>query len=192
MIDYKFEHDTDAFIASKRMKLAFTFLAQRQPDLGTRLIQIVAESSCMVRECHSNIMDNLSAGYMMVVGDWHEIAKLENTLKQLEPESGLQISLSRVDDWELDQSHIPYTIEVYAPDRVGIMQELTQFLNTRNILVTQIRTNRNRANKIMADLFFVNLSIAIPAHTHIISLREEFLDFCDNANIDAIMEPVKF
>ena len=174
------------------MKLALTFLAQQQPDLIVRILQIVADSSCMVRECHSNIMDNLSAGHMMVVGDWHEIAKLENTLKQLEPESGMQISLSRAEDWELDQPHIPYTIEVYAPDRAGIMQELTQFLQAQNILVTQIRTNRNRANKIMTDLFCVNLNIAIPATTHIISLREEFLDFCDNASIDAIMEPVKF
>ncbi len=127
----------------------------------------------------------------MIAGDWHEIARLENTLKQLEPESDIQISLSRTEDLELNQSHVPYTIEVYAPDRAGIMQELTQFLQARTILITQIKTNRNRASKMMADLFCVNLSLAIPADIHIISLREEFLDFCDNANIDAILEPVK-
>ena len=174
------------------MKLAFTFLAQQQPDLLTRLIQIVADSNCTVRECHSTIMDNLSAGHMMVAGDWHEIAKLENTLTQLTPETGgLQVNLSRVDNWELEQPYIPYTIEVYAPDRAGILQELTHFLQTQNILITQIKSSRNRANKIMTDLFCVNLNIAIPANTHVISLREEFLDFCDNANIDAILEPVK-
>lgn len=173
------------------MKLALTFLAQQQPDLIIRLIQIVADSSCMVRECHTNIMDNLSAGHMMIAGDWHEIAKLENTLRQLEPEPDIQISLSRAEDWELNQPHIPYAIEVFAPDRAGIMQELTNFLQSRNILITQIKTNRNCSSKMMADLFCVTLGIAIPARTHIISLREEFLDFCDKANIDAILEPVK-
>jgi glycine cleavage system transcriptional repressor len=153
---------------------------------------MIADSSCLVRERHSNIMGNLCAGHIMVAGDWHEIAKLESTLKQLEPEPGLQINLSRAEDWELSQPHIPYTIEVFAPDRAGILQELTQFLQTQNILITQIKTSRNRASQMMADLFCVNLNIAIPAHAHIISLREEFLDFCDNANIDAILEPVKF
>ncbi len=173
------------------MKLALTFLGHQQPNLVIRLIQLVSDSSCSVLECHSNIMGNLSAGHMMIYGDWHEIAKLENTLKQLGPEPGLQISLSRAEEWELNQPLVPYTIEVYAPDRPGIMQELTHFLKTQNILITQIKTNRCRASKMMTDLFCVNLGIAIPTNAHIISLREEFLDFCDNANIDAILEPVK-
>lgn len=137
------------------------------------------------------MMGNICSGHILVAGDWHEVAKLENTLKQLEPEPGLQINLSRAEEWELDPPHIPYSIEVYAPDRPGILQELTQFLKSQNILITQIKTSRSRASKVMADIFCVNLNIAIPAHVQIISLREEFLDFCDNANIDAILEPVK-
>jgi glycine cleavage system transcriptional repressor len=174
------------------MQLALTFLGHQQPNFIVRLLQIIAESSCTVRDCHSDMMENLSAGHLMIDGDWHEIARLENTLKQLEAEPGLQISLSRAESWKPNHPHIPYTIEVYAADRTGILQELTQFLQIQNILITQIKTCRNRASKVMAELFCVNLSIAIPSHTHIISLREEFLDFCDNANIDAILEPVKF
>ena len=37
----------------------------------------------------------------------------------------------------------------------------------------------------------VNLAIGIPANTHIALLREEFLDFCDDLNLDAVMEPIK-
>ena len=35
------------------------------------------------------------------------------------------------------------------------------------------------------------LAIGIPANTHIALLREEFLDFCDDLNLDAVMEPIK-
>ena len=173
------------------MQLALTFLGQQQPNLVIRLLEIVVDSSCTVRECHSDVMENISAGHIMASGDWHEIARLENTLKQLESEAGLQINLSRAEDWKPSQSYLPYTIEVYTADRNGILQELTRFLQTQNILITQIKTCRNPASKVMVELFCINLGIAIPANVHIISLREEFLDFCDNANIDAILEPVK-
>jgi glycine cleavage system transcriptional repressor len=33
--------------------------------------------------------------------------------------------------------------------------------------------------------------INIPASVHISGLREEFMEFCDQLNVDAIMEPVK-
>jgi glycine cleavage system transcriptional repressor len=37
----------------------------------------------------------------------------------------------------------------------------------------------------------VNITIGVPANIHIAMLREEFMDFCDDLNLDAMMEPVK-
>jgi glycine cleavage system transcriptional repressor len=33
--------------------------------------------------------------------------------------------------------------------------------------------------------------INVPARLHVSQLREEFMDFCDSMNLDAILEPVK-
>jgi glycine cleavage system transcriptional repressor len=35
------------------------------------------------------------------------------------------------------------------------------------------------------------MTVAVPADTHIARLREEFLDFCDEMNLDAVIEPVR-
>jgi glycine cleavage system transcriptional repressor len=40
-------------------------------------------------------------------------------------------------------------------------------------------------------MFSVRIALGIPANVHIASLREEFMDFCDSMNIDAVLEPVK-
>jgi glycine cleavage system transcriptional repressor len=40
-------------------------------------------------------------------------------------------------------------------------------------------------------MFSVQMAVNIPATVHISGLREEFMDFCDQLNVDAIMEPVK-
>jgi glycine cleavage system transcriptional repressor len=36
------------------------------------------------------------------------------------------------------------------------------------------------------------LTIGVPADTHIAALRDDFLEFCDALNLDAIMDPMKF
>ena len=36
-----------------------------------------------------------------------------------------------------------------------------------------------------------NVSINVPGKLHVAQLREEFMDFCDSLNLDAILEPVK-
>jgi glycine cleavage system transcriptional repressor len=40
-------------------------------------------------------------------------------------------------------------------------------------------------------MFSVHLTVDIPASQQISALRDEFMDFCDQLNLDAVMEPVK-
>ncbi len=40
-------------------------------------------------------------------------------------------------------------------------------------------------------MFSVHMNVEIPAKTQISTLREEFMDFCDQMNLDAVIEPVK-
>jgi glycine cleavage system transcriptional repressor len=40
-------------------------------------------------------------------------------------------------------------------------------------------------------MFSVHLTVDIPATLQIAALREEFMDFCDQLNLDAVIEPIK-
>jgi glycine cleavage system transcriptional repressor len=40
-------------------------------------------------------------------------------------------------------------------------------------------------------MFSVHLTVEIPATLQISALREEFMEFCDQLNLDAVIEPVK-
>jgi glycine cleavage system transcriptional repressor len=43
-----------------------------------------------------------------------------------------------------------------------------------------------------ADMFSAHVTIGVPASMHIAALRDDFLAFCDDLNLDAIMDPMKF
>jgi glycine cleavage system transcriptional repressor len=38
-------------------------------------------------------------------------------------------------------------------------------------------------------MFSVQITVGIPADTHISTLRGDFLDYCDDLNLDATFEP---
>jgi glycine cleavage system transcriptional repressor len=40
-------------------------------------------------------------------------------------------------------------------------------------------------------MFAVRMTVGIPANQQISSLREDFMEFCDSMNLDAVLEPAK-
>jgi glycine cleavage system transcriptional repressor len=40
-------------------------------------------------------------------------------------------------------------------------------------------------------MFAVTMTVDVPAGTHIPQLRGDFLDYCDELNLDALIEPVR-
>jgi glycine cleavage system transcriptional repressor len=40
-------------------------------------------------------------------------------------------------------------------------------------------------------MFAVNLEVGVPADIQISELRDDFMQFCDTMNLDAVLEPAK-
>jgi glycine cleavage system transcriptional repressor len=40
-------------------------------------------------------------------------------------------------------------------------------------------------------MFSVQMIVNVPSKLHLAHVREEFMEFCDSRNLDAILEPVK-
>ncbi len=40
-------------------------------------------------------------------------------------------------------------------------------------------------------MFAVQMTVNVPRHLHVATLRDEFLEYCDEHNLDAVMEPAQ-
>jgi glycine cleavage system transcriptional repressor len=54
-----------------------------------------------------------------------------------------------------------------------------------------LSTSRYPAPYSSTPLFLARMIVKIPVNIRIVSLRDEFLEFCDQQNLDAMLEPVK-
>ncbi len=86
---------------------------------------------------------------------------------------------------------MPYAIDAVCSDRLGVVHDIAKFMANNELQIQDLYTNTYQAANTDTKMFSVHMTINIPTDTSISVVRNDFMDFCDRLNLDAIMEPVK-
>ncbi|MGR9115070.1 MAG: glycine cleavage system protein R [Gammaproteobacteria bacterium] len=173
------------------MQLAVTVLGNRQTQFMEHILPAISRCKCNIAEISMNDLAESSAAYLLIEGNWNYIAKLENILDSIEKQLKIQINKTRQDKSATTKSGLPYTLEAMSLNQSNIVLNIASFLSERNIHIEEIKGSRYPAPYIQAPIFTTKFIIIIPSEQRLIQLREDFLDFCDQTNLDAILEPIK-
>lgn len=176
-----------------RMKqfLAVQAIGKDRPGLAHEIVRIIADCGASLAESRMLPLGAELAMQMLVGGNWHSMARLESELTRLAESSGLALTLRRTEARGLREDHIPYSVDVIGPDHPGIVAGLTGFFASRQVEIGEIATRSYVAQQTGALMFAVQMGVNVPTRLHIAQLREDFMDYCDSQNLDAILEPVK-
>ncbi len=68
------------------------------------------------------------------------------------------------------------------------MSGLAGFFASRGVDIGEVATRAYAAAHTGAPMFSVQMIVNVPTRIHVSQLREEFMDFCDSLNLDAILE----
>ena len=152
----------------------------------------IADAGCNLVDSRLSTVGRDVSVLALAVGSWDAVAKLESALGRLDRKDGIRLLWYRTSARELQSTLLPYIVEVVAADKAGILYQLAEFFDGQGITIESLHSTRYRAMQTGAEMFSAQLTIGVPSSMHIASLRDEFLDFCDHLNLDAIMDPVKF
>ncbi|WP_425429598.1 glycine cleavage system protein R [Dokdonella immobilis] len=152
----------------------------------------VTDCGCNVAEARVAALGSELSVQVLAQGSWDAIAKLENALAKLDRDGELRLTHFRTAAKQQQNSALPYVVEVIAADKPGILSQLAEFFAGHNINIEQLHSTRYRAMQTGADMFSAQITIGIPNTMHLAALRDDFLEFCDGLNLDAIMDPMKF
>ena len=166
--------------------------------IGSDRTGMVYELTRVITECGGNISESrmVSLGsefamLLLISGNWHSLAKLETELKRLMETSNLSVHLRRTEPRGARTDMLPYSIDVVCLDQTGIVSGLSGFFASRGIDIAEVSTRGYPAANTGAPMFSAQMVINVPSRIHVAHLREEFMEFCDSLNLDAILEPVK-
>lgn len=172
-------------------QLVISALGADKPGLVDELTRCIYDYGGNVADSRMTVLGGDFAVLLLVTGNWSAIAKLEDQLPQLGEKLGLTVSLHRTEARQHGRDTLPYVVEVIAMDNPGIVHNLAHFFSARNINIQDLHTSSYAAPHTGTPMFAVHMTVQIPARQHIAGLREEFMDFCDQLNLDAIIEPAK-
>lgn len=173
------------------MQLAITALGNNQPRFLAEILPAIRDCKCNLVEIRSTRLAQSAVAYLLVQGNWNQIAKIENTLESIQKRMEIKIHTLRPDNCDQVKDCVPYSLETISLDRENIIESIINFLYDRGIEIEELSGNSYQAPYIQNSVFSSKFVLLIPPDIHLLALREEFLDFCDQLNIDAILEPIK-
>ena len=176
---------------TKNSHLVISALGKDRPGIVNQLSKAIYELDCNVSDSRMTVLGGEFAILLMVEGPWNLLAKLEDQVPELQDRLHLTITTRRTEARAGNANLLPYGVDVVSLDHPGIVYSLASFFSDKNINIEDMTTSSYAAAHTGTPMFSVRMSIGIPADIHIAALRDEFMDFCDSMNIDAVLEPIK-
>ena len=176
---------------TKKTYLVISALGEDRPGIVNRLSKVLLDQGCNIEDSRMTVLGGEFAIMLLVEGKWNTLAKVENVLPELERQLGMTIIAKRTGERATGKNLLPYGVDVVAMDHPGIVNNLAEFFAERNINIEDMSTSSYAAAHPGTPRFSVRMSVGIPSDIHIAGLREEFMDYCDDLNLDAVLEPLK-
>ena len=173
------------------MQLAITILSDNPFDAISELILSTAACGCGITDIKSSRFGDLHCAYLLVEGNWNQLAKYESTLHAIEKKLQVKIHSHRIEKKRELQSSMPYVVEIVGLESSDILHKVISFLGERDVDVEEINGRRYSAPYLDTQLFSARLVISIPQSVSLFMLRDELMYVCDQINADIIFEPFR-
>lgn len=171
--------------------LVISALGEDHPGIVNQLSKVILDQGCNIEDSRMTVLGGEFAAMLLVEGKWNTLAKIENALPELERQLGMTIICKRTGERATGRNLLPYAIDVVSLDHPGIVNNLAGFFAERDINIEDLSTSTYAAAHTGTPMFAVHMTVGIPADLHIAALREDFMDYCDALNLDAVLEPLK-
>lgn len=171
--------------------LAITAIGADRTGLVRDLSQAVSKAGGSILQSRMTTLGQEFAMLVLVSANWHTIKKVNEALSELHENSDLTITTRETEPRPKPAPAAPYNVDIVAIDQEGIVAGLAAFFAAREIEIADLNTRQYNAAHTGAAMFSVQMAINVPAAIHLAALREEFHEFCEEQNLDAIIEPIQ-
>jgi len=171
--------------------LVITAVGEDRPGIVDELSHILFEADLNIEDSRMSILGGEFAIILLVSGKTAALTQLQNKQDELGKALKLKLLIKATQAKQPHKDKIPYSIKVVGMDNPGIVHHLARFLSQHNINIEDLETESYPAPHTGTPMFAVNISVDIPAELSTGKLRDEFIELCDEQNLDAHFSPLE-
>ena len=150
----------------------------------SQFTRALKESGGRITECRMSTLGSEFCALILVAGSWDAIAKIEDLLPRLEERLSLSVRARRTEPAQMANNLMPYAVDVVSISNTGIVYEIVKFFAANRISIHDLLTNTYNAANTGTLMISLHLTINVPAGISIAALRGDFMDFCDQQNLE--------
>lgn len=174
-----------------RKYLSLTAMAPYRERLASDLVAAVTKRGCEIADCRIAPLGRQFCAALLLTGNWSALGKLESALPGLAEQLGLQLHFAHTELAPQDGDYRPYAAEIVAPQQGDLMSELLSFFGTQDVPVTEISAQTYESGYTGAAMSNIHMTLLVPLNQHPQTLRESFMDLCDDLHADGLLDPIK-
>lgn len=168
--------------------LVISALGNDQPGIVNELSKAILEQGGNISESKMTILGGEFAMMLLTTGSQECIDNIISKLEKTGETLNLTLIAKETQAQESNNKRLPYQVSVVSMDHPGIVHHISDFLSSRNLNIEEIETKTYPAAHTGTPMFSLDMTVSIPAESSVRSLRDEFITFCDDLNLDATLE----
>lgn len=168
--------------------LVISALGNDKPGIVNELSKAILDQGGNISESRMTVLGGEFAMMLLVTGNQECIDNIISKLEATGEKLNLTLIAKETQAQETEQKRLPYQVSVVSMDHPGIVHNISDFLSSRNLNIEEIETKTYPAAHTGTPMFSLEMTISIPADSSVRSLRDEFIVFCDDLNLDASLE----
>jgi glycine cleavage system transcriptional repressor len=168
-------------------QLVITALGGDRPGIVSELSNVLHYHGLNIEDSRMSALGGEFAILLLVTGEKKSIDSFVSNISDLEETLRMKLLIRLTQPMRQQSDIVPYHVEVVSIDHPGIVHKLASFFSSRKINIVDLETERYAAPHTGSPMFALNMTIGIPSQQSISKLREDFLEMCDELNLDARM-----
>ena len=171
--------------------LVISAIGKDRPGIVNEVSKVIFDNGCNIEDSRMSVLGGEFALVILVSGSWSAVAKLESQVPILGKKLDLTTTVKYTEARAVKTNMVPYLVDVVSMDQPGIVHDVAEFFAGRQINIEEMTTWTYPAAHTGTPMFSISMTVSVPASVQIGKLREDFMGFCDELNIDATLEPAR-
>ena len=171
--------------------LSIVAVGASRDKLARDLVDAVVQRGCEISECRITPLGDQFSAALLLSGNWSAMGKMQSALPGLAEQLGLAIQSRHSRPAAPETAYRPYAAEVVAPQQTRLLGELLDFFAEQETRVVEISVQAYESGLTGAPMCTLHIALQVPLDHHPQTLRDAFMDMCDDLHADGLLDPVK-
>jgi glycine cleavage system transcriptional repressor len=170
--------------------LVITALGEDRSGIVDELSRVLLNNNLNIEDSRMSVLGGEFAIILLVSGPEQALQQIQQQKDALEDALQLNLLIKSTGGRKPALDKVAYQIKVVGMDHPGIVNRLARFLSQNSINIEDMETDSYPAPHTGTPMFSVAMTVDIPNNLVTSKLRDEFMDLCDELNLDAHFAPL--